>query len=807
MGICPDCLLSAGFGTVSKDANAEKLRTFQPPRPDELARHFPQLEILELLGRGGMGAVYKARQRELDRTVALKILPPGIGDEAGFAERFSREAKALAKLNHPGIVTIHDFGRADGLYYFVMEYVDGVNLRELLQSQRISPREALAIVPQICDALQFAHDHGIVHRDIKPENILMDRRGRVKVADFGIAKLAEATDHLGASPESASTTFTEAGEVLGTPSYMAPEQASHPGEVDHRADIYALGVVFYQMLTGELPGKRIEPPSTKVKIDVRLDEIVLRALERKPELRYQQASALKTHVETVASSGNANESPAPTRSSRLREWFAARHRGMPKVLWLPVALLSLSILSKFMLILHRGPSALADILFQAIVIGGLWYRFRLAYPAVIVSGLFMLPALARIEPAFALLGVAITTAVIVPVLWSTSWFFPIEMNRIKRRAWLWSTAALALLATAIGFAVPPSMIISGPAARRSTPRATDIVSMPAYKASSAPFVARYRHGTVELIALAPHPSNNAKAWLPNGAPSDYSFPEDHGKNEAAGKVVREMAFRVHSSGGEPGSPVVEFDAKSGVLGMGMSQSAHHKNDVRRLTVKALACPPATTQTHVRIGIADGPWEDVFTMPSGGSQLYGSRQESGVNGQWEAGFEGIRSDGGGVALSFNFIKREEWETRLAAVTTNGSIKAVPSSRLKVAGGLWQGMTSFTKDEFAAITEFRLQRRKYDWVEFRNVSLVPGYRTIVEISNASPAGQVREQDTRRSGAREPQAPEERSARFEQIGKSRFAQIAQPGNLVSLPLRGALLESDPAVTLALLNLSPDP
>ncbi len=153
---------------------------------------FPQFEILELIGKGGMGAVYKVRQKELDRIVALKILPPAIGQAPEFANRFAREAKALAKLNHPGIVTLHEFGQQDGLYFILMEFVDGVNLAQLMKTGRISPREALAIVPQICDALQFAHDHGIVHRDIKPENILLDRLGRVKVADFGIAKVVAA---------------------------------------------------------------------------------------------------------------------------------------------------------------------------------------------------------------------------------------------------------------------------------------------------------------------------------------------------------------------------------------------------------------------------------------------------------------------------------------------------------------------------------------------------------------------------------------------------------------------------------------
>ena len=308
-GLCPACLLVAG---AAADTVTEPRRpAFQPPSVAELAAKFPQLEILELIGKGGMGAVYKARQTQLDRLVALKILPPGIGDEPAFAERFAREAKALAKLNHPGIVTIYDFGRADGLFYFFMEFVDGVNLRQLLQAGRVSPREALAIVPQICDALQYAHDQGIVHRDIKPENLLLDRRGRVKVADFGLAKIMGGTEtgtghpagqgsETSPAPLHATPILTDAGKVMGTPQYMSPEQITAPGEVDHRADIYALGVVFYQMLTGELPGKQIQPPSRKVQLDVRLDEVVLRALEKQPALRYQQASELKTQVETIA---------------------------------------------------------------------------------------------------------------------------------------------------------------------------------------------------------------------------------------------------------------------------------------------------------------------------------------------------------------------------------------------------------------------------------------------------------------------------------------------------------------------------
>jgi predicted Ser/Thr protein kinase len=315
-GLSPADLLRQGAADDTMlDGRCE---AFEPPSLEELAAIFPQFEILGLIGQGGMGAVYKVRQRQLDRVVALKILPPGIGGDATFADRFAREAKALAKLNHPGIVTIHEFGCSGGLYFIVMEFVDGVNLRQLLKGGRISPREALAIVPQICDALQFAHDLGIVHRDIKPENLLIDRRGRVKVADFGLAKLVGGeTEAVATGGLTGSAPVTEAGKVMGTPDYMAPEQIERPEEVDHRADIYAVGVVFYQMLTGELPGERLEAPSRKVSVDVRLDEIVLRALEKDPELRFQQVSAMKTRVEET------REQPVSSRGAGRVRWGVA----------------------------------------------------------------------------------------------------------------------------------------------------------------------------------------------------------------------------------------------------------------------------------------------------------------------------------------------------------------------------------------------------------------------------------------------------------------------------------------------------
>ena len=316
-GLCPRCLMAGAMQpTVAGPAGR-----IEPPPLAEVQAAFPQMEILALIGHGGMGVVYKARQKSLDRIVALKLLTPERVTDAKFAERFEQEAKALAALNHPSIVTIHEFGQAGGFFFLMMEFVDGVNLRQAMKAGRFTPEQALAIVPPVCEALQYAHEHGIVHRDIKPENLLLDKEGRVKIADFGIAKILDGGVEQSGSAGAADAQNLTQGSALGTPQYSAPEQRDAPGKVDHRADIYSLGVVLYELLTGELPGAKLQPPSRRVQVDVRLDEIVLRALETKPEMRFQSAGEFFTQVKTYADAAREIPASEPARGDAMAPPF------------------------------------------------------------------------------------------------------------------------------------------------------------------------------------------------------------------------------------------------------------------------------------------------------------------------------------------------------------------------------------------------------------------------------------------------------------------------------------------------------
>jgi serine/threonine protein kinase len=278
-------MMIGGAGEETSDFSPSA-RPAEPAASEKaaLAALFPQFEILETLGRGGMGVVYKARQIKLDRLVALKVIRPDAVHQKHFAERFQREALAMARLQHPGIVMIHDYGEVDGLYYLVMELVDGGDLRAPLARGKLAQEAALLIALQVCEAIEYAHGQGIIHRDIKPENILRTRSGQVKIADFGLAKLLQPSE---AAP------LTQTRQVMGTPHYMAPEQLERPREADHRADIYSLGVLIYEMFTGSLPLGRYELPSEQLGTDEHLDDIIAKALARDPNARFQRIGDLR----------------------------------------------------------------------------------------------------------------------------------------------------------------------------------------------------------------------------------------------------------------------------------------------------------------------------------------------------------------------------------------------------------------------------------------------------------------------------------------------------------------------------------
>ncbi|MBI2933643.1 MAG: protein kinase [Planctomycetes bacterium] len=285
-GMCPRCLLQ---------------ETDMPDKEDPLLTHgkFGNLEVVSKIGEGGMGAVYKANQPQLNRCVALKILSPALACDPDFRERFIVEAQVLAKLSHPNVVTVYDFGEKDGLYYLVMEFVEGTNLRQVLDSNLHSRDELLKLVAPLCEALEYAHGQGVIHRDIKPENILVDRHGRVKITDFGLAKIANPSKKI-----------TRVGVVMGTPHYMAPEQTESLEAADHRADVYSLGAVVYEILTGTLPARRYVRPSRVARTDPRMDRILERALRHDPAARYQTASELAQAITVVI-----NTPPSPPRKA------------------------------------------------------------------------------------------------------------------------------------------------------------------------------------------------------------------------------------------------------------------------------------------------------------------------------------------------------------------------------------------------------------------------------------------------------------------------------------------------------------
>lgn len=302
--------------------------SFQAPNPEHLAELMPQYDIEGFIAQGGMGAVYKARQRALDRDVAIKILPKELGNSE-FRAAFATEAKAMARLNHPNLLGVFDFGEVDGMPYIAMEYVHGQSLYESAHNQVVDPTQAVAIVKEICEGLAHAHGNDIVHRDIKPANILLTLNAKPKIGDFGLAHAADSD---------------QPGLMMGTPGYTAPEVFQDHDLAGTLADIYSVGVILHQLITGIDPSGCLEPP-TKLTGNIRLDAIWRKAVNLDPSQRYQSAAAMAADLEkwtTSKASGSLVTGGAPySPSSRPLTVSSGSSGGSGSVLkWFMIAILA-----------------------------------------------------------------------------------------------------------------------------------------------------------------------------------------------------------------------------------------------------------------------------------------------------------------------------------------------------------------------------------------------------------------------------------------------------------------------------------
>ncbi len=282
---------------------------FVAPDPADLAPLFPGYEIQGLIATGGMGAVYCAVQKSLDRTVALKILPRELSKDAAFCAGFEAEAKAMARLNHPNLIGVYDFGEVNGMLFIIMEYVPGQSLYHSAYGIRVDQQEVIRMVSGICHGLAHAHENGILHRDIKPSNILLDLNAEPKIGDFGLARPV-------------GSTIEEGEEIFGTPHYTAPEVVSHPHSVDYRADIFSVGVLLHELLTGHLPAEDPRPASVIARCDPRFDAIIRKATQPLPAARYSSAKEIADDLQAIASARVPRVPHAPA---------APGHRSAPRV--------------------------------------------------------------------------------------------------------------------------------------------------------------------------------------------------------------------------------------------------------------------------------------------------------------------------------------------------------------------------------------------------------------------------------------------------------------------------------------------
>ena len=415
------------------------------------------------------------------------------------------------------------------------------------------------------------------------------------------------------------------GAALGTPSYMAPEQRDTPADVDNRADIYSLGVVFYELLTGELPTGSFAPPSAKSAADPRVDAIVQQALEKERTRRQSSAGEMKTQVETVVGSAGvaAVETDVPPRLS---------YGKIARLIGIGIGIILIgTVLAAFL---------------------GLLMRYNPAEPT---------PSSAA-------------------------------SSEILRH----------------------EMVQTGP-----------------------PFVAQLAQGTVELLALASHPSANAPSWHPDGSPGKERFPSLGGTDSAGGKIVKEIAFHLRTRAGPLSDPVVLYAPDSGVSGMGSSFDGENKKTAVLTYVQAIACPPDAKSMNLKVGVAEGVWETFVSLGKPSVSMnagWGGVQTSGTDGLWEGNVQMTEGKGGDVVLAFNYSIKDAFETRIAYVKADGTVLPLRSNSSYGAGGLRNGITSLSAADYSGIKEFQLQRRPYEWVEFRNVSLQLGNTTSVQTVNS-------------------------------------------------------------------------
>ena len=299
---------------------------FVAPEPADLAPLFPGYDVQSLIATGGMGAVYCAVQRSLDRTVALKILPMEFSKDAAFCAGFEAEAKAMARLNHPNLIGVYDFGEVNGMLYIMMEYVPGKSVYHSAYGIAIDQAEVIRLVTGICDGLAHAHEHGIIHRDIKPSNILLDLNAQPKIGDFGLARPVERK-------------VEEGEEIFGTPHYTAPEVVNSPHSVDFRADIFSVGVLLHELLTGQLPANDPRPASTIIRCDPRFDNIIRRATHPVAASRYSSAKEMARDLHVIATSlvskiPFSGAKAAPLRVPAARTYVSVRRKkssGVPMI--------------------------------------------------------------------------------------------------------------------------------------------------------------------------------------------------------------------------------------------------------------------------------------------------------------------------------------------------------------------------------------------------------------------------------------------------------------------------------------------